>query len=128
MYLKESFFPDCLKISSVVPLFQNIGERSTSKNYHPNTLLAVVKIFEKLVNNRIVDLLQKCGIFPISGMVLSFLDQLQIFRQLYLIQLVWFVICKAFGRVSYAGLLHKLRYYGILGHIFGLISSFINNR
>ena len=63
MYLKESFFPDCLKISSVVPLFQNIGERSTSKNYHPNTLLAVVKIFEKLVNNRIVDLLQKCGIF-----------------------------------------------------------------
>ena len=66
--------------------------------------------------------------FLISGMVLSFLDQLQIFRQLYLIQLVWFVICKAFGRVSHAGLLHKLRYYGILGHIFGLISSFINNR
>ena len=58
--LKESFFPDCWKVSSVVPVFKNVQERSTAKNYHPVSLLSVVsKVFEKLVNNRIVDHLEK---------------------------------------------------------------------
>ena len=30
--LKESCFPDCWKVSSVVPVFKNVGERSTAKN------------------------------------------------------------------------------------------------
>ena len=39
-------------------------ERSTARNYHPVSLLSVVsKVFEKLVNNRIVDHLKKCGLF-----------------------------------------------------------------
>ena len=37
-------------------------------------------------------------------------------------------ISKAFDRVWHAGLLHKLKSYGISGHIFGLISSFLSNR
>ena len=62
--LKESCFPDCRKVSSVVPVFKNVGERSTAKNYRPVSLLSVVsKVFEKLVNNRIVDHLEKCGLF-----------------------------------------------------------------
>ena len=59
--LEESCFPDCWKVSSVVPVFKNVGERSTAKNYHPVSLLSVVsEVFEKLVNNRIVDHLEKC--------------------------------------------------------------------
>ena len=62
-YLKESCFPDCWKVSSVVPLFKKVGERSTAKNYHPVSLLSVVsKGFEKLVNNRI-DHPEKCDLF-----------------------------------------------------------------
>ena len=62
--LKESCFPDCWKVSSVVSVFKNVGERSTAKNYHPVSLLSVVsKVFEKLVSNRIVDHLEKCGLF-----------------------------------------------------------------
>ena len=62
--LKESCFPDCWKVSSVVPVFKNVGERSTAKNYHPVSLLSVVrKVFEKLLNNRIVDHLEKWGPF-----------------------------------------------------------------
>ena len=62
--LKESCFPDCWKVSSVVPVFKNVGERSTAKNYRPVSLLSVAnKVFEKLVNNRIVDHLEKCGLF-----------------------------------------------------------------
>ena len=39
--LKESCFPDCWKVSSVVPAFKNVGERSTAKNYCPVSLLSV---------------------------------------------------------------------------------------
>ena len=64
MCLKESCFPDCWKVSSVVPVFKNVGERSTAKNYHPVSLLSVFsKVFQKLVNNRIVDHLKNCGLF-----------------------------------------------------------------
>ena len=46
--LKESCFPDCWKVSSVVPVFKKIGERSTAKNYCSVSLLSVVsKDFEK---------------------------------------------------------------------------------
>ena len=58
--LKESSFPDCWKVSSVIPVFNNVGKMSTPKNYHPVSLYSVVsKVFEKLVNNRIVDHLEK---------------------------------------------------------------------
>ena len=66
-----------------------LGERSTSKNYRPVSPLSVVsKVFEKFVNNRTFDQLEKCGLFLIFSMVLGLLDQLQIFLQLYLIGLL----------------------------------------
>ena len=40
--LKESCFPDCWKVSSVAPVFKNVGERSTVKNYRPVSVLSVV--------------------------------------------------------------------------------------
>ena len=73
-------------------------------------------------------------------MVLDLLHQLQIFSQPYLIELLELLtdqgatramvldISKAFDRVWHAGLLHKLKSYGISGQIFGLISSFLSNR
>ena len=62
--LKKSCFPDCWKVSSVVPAFRNVGKRFKAKNYHPDSLLSVVsKVFEKFVNNMIVDHLGKCGLF-----------------------------------------------------------------
>ena len=64
MCLKERCFPDYWKVSSVVPVFKNVGEKSTAKNYRPLSLLSgVSKIFEKLVNNRIIDHLEKSGLF-----------------------------------------------------------------
>ena len=40
--LKGSCFRDCWKVSSVVPVFKNIGKRSTAKNYRLVSLLSVV--------------------------------------------------------------------------------------
>ena len=48
----------------MVPVFKNVGERSTARNYCPVSLLSVVsKVFEKLVNDTIVDHLEKCGFY-----------------------------------------------------------------
>ena len=62
--LEECCSLDCWKVSSVVPVFKNVGERSTAKKYRPVSLLSVVcKVFETLVNNRTVDHIEKCGLF-----------------------------------------------------------------
>ena len=64
MCLKESCFPDSWEVSSVVPVFKNVGERCTAKNYRPVSFLSVVsKVLEKLVNNRIVDHPDNCALF-----------------------------------------------------------------
>ena len=48
----------------MVPIFNNVRERSTAQNHRPVSLLSLVsKVFEKLVNNRIVDHVEKCGPF-----------------------------------------------------------------
>ena len=63
-YKLAELFNMCLKESLLEgfrDLFKNVGERSISKNYCPVSLLPVVsKVFEKPVNNRIVDHLEKC--------------------------------------------------------------------
>ena len=62
--MRKSCFPDCWKVSLAVPIFKNVGKRPTAKNYRAVSLLFMVrKIFEKLVNNRIVDYLEKSGLF-----------------------------------------------------------------
>ena len=72
-------------------MFKNVGERSAAINCHPVSLLSVVsKVFEKPVNNRIVDHLEICDLFLISTMVLFLFHQLQIYLQLHLIE--WLVL------------------------------------
>ena len=139
--LKGSCFPDCWKVSSVVPVFKNVGERSTAKNYRPVSLLSVVsKVFEKVVNNRIVDHPQKCGLFSdfqygfrssrsTADLLTVVSDRIaRAFNRSGATRAVALDISKAFDRVWHAGLLHKLKCYGISGQIFGLICSFHSNR
>ena len=61
-FLKESCFPDCWKVSSVVLVFKNVGEKSTAKTTSLLLFFLWLVVFEKLVNNRIVDPLEKCGL------------------------------------------------------------------
>ena len=64
MCLKKCCFPDCWKVSLAIPVFKNVGERSTAQNYRPVSLLSVFsKVFEQSVNNRIADHLEICGLF-----------------------------------------------------------------
>ena len=119
--LKESCFPDCWKVSSVVPVFKNFGERSTAKSYRPVSLLSVVsKVFEKLVNNRIVDHLEKCGLFSdfqygfrssrsTADLLTVVSDRIaRAFNRSGATRAVALDVSKAFDRVWHAVLLHKL--------------------
>ena len=63
-YIPVVVIKNCEPELSYILVFKNVGKRSTAKNYSPVSLLSVVsKVFEKLVNNRIVDHLEKCGLF-----------------------------------------------------------------
>ena len=141
LFRKESCFPDCWKVSSVVPVFKNVGERSTVKNYRPVSLLSVVsKDIEKLVNNRIVDHLEKYGLFSdfqygfrcsrsTADLLTVVSDRIaRAFNRSGATRPVPLDMSKAFDRVWHAGLFHKLKSYEISGWIFGLISSFLSNR
>ena len=49
------FFSRLLEGFVVGPVFKNVGERSTAKNYRLVSLLSLVsKVFEKLVNHRLI--------------------------------------------------------------------------
>ena len=64
IYLKEYCFPGCWKVSSVVPVFKNVEETCTTKNYRPVSLLSVVnKVLKNFSKKSLVDHLQKCDLF-----------------------------------------------------------------
>ena len=111
------------------------------QNYHPVSLLSVVsKVFEKLVNNRIIDQLEKCGLFShfqygfrssqsTTGLLTNICDRIaRAFNGSGATRPVALGMFKVFDRVWHAGLLHKLKSSGISGQIFGLIPSFLSNR
>ena len=52
------------QVSSVAPVIVSVGKRSIAKNKCPESFLSVVKkIFEKLVNNKMLDHLEVCCLF-----------------------------------------------------------------
>ena len=114
-----------------------LKKRSTAKNYHHVSFLSVVsKVLEKLVNNRIVDHLEKCGLFSdfqydfrssrsTADLLTVVSDKIaRAFNRSGATRAVALDIFKAFDRVWNTGLPHKLTSYRISGQIFGLISSF----
>ena len=100
----------------------------------------VSKVFVKLLNNRIFDHLEKCGLFPdfqygfrssqtTADLLTVLSDRIaRTFNRFGATRAAAFEISKAFDRLWHAGLLHKLTSYGISNQIFALISSFLSNR
>ena len=95
----------------------------------------VGKVFEKLVNNRIVDHLEKCGLFSdfqygfrssrsTADLLTVVSDRIaRTFNRSGATRAVALDISKAFDKV-HAGLLHKLKSYRISDQIFAFISFF----
>ena len=116
----------------MVLVFKNVGERSTVKSYHPVSLLSVVsKVFEKLVNNKIVDHLEKCGLFcdiqygfrssqSTADLLTVTFDRIaRAFNRSGATRTLALHISKAFDRVWHAGLLHNLALFLLFSVIDG---------
>ena len=99
----------------------------------------VSKVFEKPVNDSIFDHLKKCGLFSdfqygfrssqsnVNLTVVS--DRIaRAFNRSGAPRAVALDISEAFVKVWHAAVVHKLKFYGISGQIFCLISSFLTNR
>ena len=121
----------------MVPVFKKFYERSITKNDCPVSLLYVVsKVFKKLENNRLVNHLEKHGLF--SGFQYGFrcfrsnTDLLTVasdriaraFDRSRASPAVAFDISKTFDMVCRASLLHKRKSYGISGKILALFHFF----
>ena len=124
--------------------FWGIAHRDVNKGKSAIPLLfsrcsVVSKVFEKLVNDSIVDHLRKCGLFSDfqyafrssrSNADLTVVSDriARAFNRSRAPRAVALDISKAFVKVWHAAVVHKLKSYGISGQIFGLISSFLTNR
>ena len=130
MCLQESVFPDCWKVSSVVIVFNNSGDKSDSKNYCPIGFLPVVsKLFERLIDKRLVQHLETTNLFSdcqydfqsvcTSVYLLTVITE-RIYRPLVKCggaQTVALDISKVFEKVWHAGLLHKLNFMELSGKL-----------
>ena len=119
MCVKESCFPDCWKVSSVVSVFKNVGEKTT-ENYCCVGLPSVLsKKFLKIVINKLADNLEKCGLLSdfqygfrssrsTAGLLTVVSDRIAwSFNRSEATETVALDIFKAFGWVYHVGLLRQ---------------------
>ena len=109
------------------------------KNCELEPLSVVSKVFEKVVNNRIVDHIEKRGLFSdfqygfwssqsTADLLTIVSDRItRAFNRSGAARAMVLDTFKSFDRMWHAGFLHKLKSYGISGQIFSLI-SFLSNR
>ena len=138
--IEQGFFPDCLKIAKVIPLYKS-GDAKAFSNYRPVSVLPVFsKILERLMYNRMIKFINKNNI----------LYQYQFgFRQnrstnMALITLVdkissaidngecvigvFIDLRKAFDTVDHNILISKLNKYGFRGLSQKWLNDYLSNR
>ena len=138
--IRESIFPEVLKIALVVPVFKK-GDPNMIQNYRPISLLPVIsKIVEKALKRRITDYFETNNLFTSSqfgfraGMgtreaVLSFVeDVLQCFENGDYLSATFCDLSKAFDCVQHELLLDKLLRYRFHASSVALIASYLHNR
>ena len=108
----------------MIPGFKNVGERFAAKNYHPVSLLSLVS--KAFFSDSQYGFRSSRSTTDLLTNVSDRIDKG--FNSFKATQAVALDISKASDSIWHAGLLHKLKFYGISGQIFGLISSFLSNR
>ena len=118
-------FPNKLKLARVVTSFKK-GDKSYSGNYRPISILLVIsKLFEKLVNKRVVDFLEKHEIlykhqygfrhgYSTKLSLINLINRITNYTDEGRLRIGVFIdFAKAFDTINRTILLKKLERYGI---------------
>jgi hypothetical protein len=140
MSLSLSKVPKNWKLANVIPIFKS-GEKSNMNNYRPVSLLSCVsKIMEKIVFKHLYNYIKdnnlisphQSGFQPgdstvnqLSYLYHTFCEALDKKKD---VRIVFCDISKAFDKVWHAGLLYKLKTFGIHGSLLRWFKSYLSER
>lgn len=136
----EGYFPDELKISSVIPIFKH-GNEEDIENYRQITLVCVLsKLFEKILSNRIMAYLESKSILienqhgfrpgrSVETATVSLFNFIcrEVDGGNHVVSIL-FDLSKAFDSVNKCILFDKLESIGIRGNILNCLISYMENR
>lgn len=138
--IDKSTFPDCLKLTKVIPIFKK-GVITDLSNYRPVSIIPVfAKVFEKLINVKIVNYFEKFKLYSdnqygfrpnrstcnaIIDFMKNCVDGLDTKNKVFG---YFYDMSKAFDTISHKVLLEKLYFYGFDQSSVNLIKSYLSNR
>ena len=126
--------------ANVMPIFKK-GQKSSPSNYRPVSLTSVIcKLFERILQNKIVDHLEKNSLLKNSQHgfrgKLSCTSNLLAFLEYTTsnidngdpVDVIYYDFSKAFDKVSINKLMQKVHAYGIRGKLYNWIKEWLTNR
>ena len=136
----QGYFPDELKTGCITPIHKK-GDKTNISNYRPVCSLSPFsKIFEKIVNIRMLNFIDKYNIFSdtqfgfrkklsTESALLSFTDYVHEGLTLkHNVGTLYMDLSKAFDVMDHDILETKLEHYGFRGNFLRFLMSFVRNR
>ena len=138
--LKLGLFPDSLKVARVSPVYKK-GDRDQPGNYRPISVLSILsKIFEKLVNKRLITFLSNNDVLykhqygfrenhSTKLAVINLINQLVRFQDEGKVTVGVFIdFAKAFDTINHSILISKMHTYGIRGLPLAWFRNYLSDR
>lgn len=138
--LKEGKLPECWKSAIVIPIYKK-GDKQQPENYRPISLTSnICKCMEKIIVSAMTPFLlenttipdSQHGFLPGRSTTSNLLTRIRDWSLAYdrgdPIDIFYLDFEKAFDKVPFTRLLHKLDHNGIRGPLLNFIKDFLSNR